>query len=232
MSYSDNNNDGLSFGKVAGFVAASAVIGTGALFATRFRVCSPEQMMIRTGLGIKDMMISKKGIQFPFQRYFMVNMAPTTFSFDLHNMSSEKVEFKLPVTFTTTPFHPDENLEEFKLFARRMNDVSPEEFRDTLGAMIEGEMRVHTATMTVEEMFSNREVFQERVVAKIAVDLEKLGIKILNANIKEMSDYDINNKFFEYRKQRAIESANYEAKKDVEEARKNRINYLNMVKSV
>lgn len=150
----------------------------------------------------------------------MVSMVPRTYSFDLHNMSQEKVEFKLPVTFTTAPIHPSDDEGGFKKYAKFMNDIDPDDFTRTLGGMIEGEMRVHTARMTIEEMFSNKELFQEEIVEKIGKDLDKIGIRILNANIKEMSDFDENNKFFQYRKQRAIESANYDAQRDVAEAQK------------
>ena len=203
-------------------LGAGAVVvgGTLGFLGMRYRVCNPEQVMIRTGFGIKDMTVSKKGIQWPFQKHFMVSMVPKTYSFDLHNMSKEKVEFKLPVTFTTAPIHPSDDEVGFKKYAKFMNDIDPNDFTKTLGGMIEGEMRVHTATMTIEDMFSNKEKFQEEIVVKIGVDLDKIGIRILNANIKEMSDFDEHNKFFQYRKQRAIESANYDAQRDVAEAQK------------
>ena len=49
-------------------------------------------------------------------------------------------------------------------------------------------------------MFTQKDIFRETVVNKIETDLKKLGMRIFNANIKEMTDYDENNKFFEYRK--------------------------------
>lgn len=212
MSY--NTEDIVFNGLALGTICSVAFIGS------RYRVCKPEQMMIRTGLGIKDMLISKKGIQWPLQKYFMTNMTPTTHSFNLHNMSNEKVEFKLPVIFTICPIHPSYDKEGFERYVRYMNDVDDDAFHDTLAGMIDGKMRMLTASMTIDEMFSGKEEFQKQVVDKIGVDLSKIGINILNANIKEMSDYDEKNKFFEYRKQRAIETANNHAKKDVAQAQK------------
>ena len=203
----------LSIGQQIGIGLGFGVASVLGLMAMKFKVCKPEQVMVRTGIGIKDMIISKKGMEWPFQKAFMISMVPRTHSFNLHNMSKEKVEFKLPVTFTTAPVHPTDDHEGFKRYARFMNDVTPQEFQETLGGMIEGEMRVHTATMTIEEMFSSKEVFQESVVEKIGLDLNKIGIRILNANVKEMSDFDDENKFFIYRKQRAIQTAVAEAQK-------------------
>ena len=213
-------NDTLTTGDIVkgGFVVGSAAAL--AFIGLRYKICKPEQIMVRTGLGIKEMLISKKGIQWPLQEAFMINMTPKTFSFNLHNMSHEKVEFKLPVTFTVGPIHYNNDEDGFKKYANYINGMSDNEFYDTLLGMVEGEMRILTASMTVDEMFSNKKKFQEEVVDKIGIDLDKLGIKIVNANIQEMADYNEENKFFEYRRQRAIQTANYDAQKDVAEARK------------
>ena len=87
--------------------------------------------------------------------------------------------------------------------------------------MVEGETRGLTAKMTIEEMFSGKDTFKEKVVDKIDSDLNQLGMQVINANIKEMADYDSHNKYFEYRKKRAIETANYEAQVEVSLAEKN-----------
>jgi hypothetical protein len=57
-----NNNtltagDIVKGGLVVGGAAALAFVGS------RYKVCRPEQIMVRTGLGIKEMLVSKKGIQ-------------------------------------------------------------------------------------------------------------------------------------------------------------------------
>jgi flotillin len=57
-------------------------------------------------------------------------------------------------------------------------------------------------------------------VKHIQDHLQKLGLTVYNANIKDMMDYDSNNKYFTYVRQRAIETANYDAQVSVAEARK------------
>ena len=53
-------------GTALGFGAA-VIVGAGLFLATRYKVSKPEQFLVRTGLGIKDMSISRTGIVFPFQ---------------------------------------------------------------------------------------------------------------------------------------------------------------------
>ena len=201
-------------------VGTTAVAGFGIFIACRYKVCKPHQFLVKTGYGIKSMEISKHSMIWPFQRGSIINMNPITYEFDLHNMSKEKVEFKLPVVFTIGPVDPADNMDGFNSYAKMMNDMTNDEVRRTIGGMIEGETRGQTAQLTIEEMFSQKDIFRETVVKKIDVDLKHLGMRILNANIKEMSDYDEHNKYFEYRKKRAIETANYEAQVAVAEAKK------------
>ena len=46
---------------------------------------------VRTGLGIKDIAVSKKGMHWPLQLCKMISMEPRTYSFALHNMSKVPV---------------------------------------------------------------------------------------------------------------------------------------------
>ena len=68
-----------------------------------------------------------------------------------------------------------------------------------------------TSTLTIEEIFNAKDKFKEDVVAKIEGHLEQLGLKVYNANIREMGDFDEKNMYFAHRKKRAIERANFEA---------------------
>lgn len=198
-----------------------SIAGLGlAALATRYQVCKPNQQLVKTGLGIRDMQISKKGIVWPFQRSLMVDLNPSTYTFRLLNMSKEKVEFELPIVMTIGPFTFDENPESFEKYCKLLQDMSQPEIENTIKGLIEGETRVLTAALSIEEMFNSKDVFREKVADKISPELENLGLKVYNANIQEMKDYNSQNKYFEYRKQRAIEMANNEARKDVSEAQK------------
>lgn len=197
----------------------ATTIGGAALWcATNYHVCKPNQFLIRTGLGIKDLTVSKSGVRFPFQKAMIVDVNPTTYEFHLHNMSKGKVEFDLPVVFTIGPILPESDPDAFGRYCKLLQDRYPDEIETTIKGIIEGETRGLTAQLTVEEMFNGKEIFRERVVEKLQPDLSQLGVKIYNANIQEMRDYDENNKYFEYRKQRAIEMANNEARRDVAQA--------------
>jgi len=218
MSYLDGKK--IIQGTIFTGLCTGLCTGIGYFLKYRFKVSKADQFLVRTGLGIKDMLISKKGIQYPFQKYEFIDMKPLTYEFDLHNMSSEKVEFKLPVVFTVAPINPNDDINSFKNYARRMSSLSQDEISEVISGMVEGEARGLTAKMTIEQMFSEKDTFKEVVVDKIDADLRQFGLRVHNANIKEMSDFDQNNRYFEYRKKRAIETANYEAQVEVSKAKR------------
>jgi flotillin len=208
----------ISVGVRAAFGGA-ALLGF-AYMANRYHVSSPYEYLIKTGLGIQDLRISKKALLWPFQRITRVDLRPVNYSFTLHNMSKEKIEFALPMNFTFGPANPLEDQEGFLRYARLMHDSSPDTLTKTILGVVEGETRGLTSTLTVEEMFNARDKFKTEVLDKIKLHLHSLGLNLYNANIRELSDLDHTNKYFAFRKQRAVETANYDSQVAVSEARK------------
>lgn len=49
--------------------------------------------------------------------------------------------------------------------------------------IIEGETRVLVSSMTMEEIFTEREVFKKRIFRNIQGELDQFGLKIYNANV-------------------------------------------------
>jgi hypothetical protein len=78
----------ITFGSIIGGIATFCL--------ARYKVSKSNQYLVRTGLGINDVLITKKGIQWPFQKFNFIDLTPRTISFDLHAMSREKIDFLLP----------------------------------------------------------------------------------------------------------------------------------------
>lgn len=83
--------------------------------------------------------------------------------------------------------------------------------------IIEGETRVLVSSMTMEEIFTEREVFKRRIFKNIQGELNQLGLKIWNANVKELRDAP-NSVYFESLARKAHEGATNQARIDVAEA--------------
>jgi flotillin len=52
--------------------------------------------------------------------------------------------------------------------------------------IIEGETRVLVSSMTMEEIFTEREVFKRRIFRNIKSELDQFGLKIYNANVSAL----------------------------------------------
>ncbi|KAK0710536.1 hypothetical protein B0T21DRAFT_78665 [Apiosordaria backusii] len=83
--------------------------------------------------------------------------------------------------------------------------------------IIEGETRVLVSSMTMEEIFTEREVFKRRIFRNIKSELDQFGLKIYNANVKELKDAP-NSIYFESLSRKAHEGATNQARIDVAEA--------------
>lgn len=83
--------------------------------------------------------------------------------------------------------------------------------------IIEGEVRVLVSSLTMEEIFTEREVFKRRIFRNIQSELDQFGLKIYNANVKELKDAP-GSVYFESLSRKAHEGATNQARIDVAEA--------------
>ncbi|KAI1099639.1 hypothetical protein F4804DRAFT_345374 [Jackrogersella minutella] len=83
--------------------------------------------------------------------------------------------------------------------------------------IIEGETRVLVSSMTMEEIFTEREEFKRRIFRNIQGELDQFGLKIYNANVKELKDA-VGSNYFQSLSQKAHEGATNQARIDVADA--------------
>lgn len=66
----------------------------------------------------------------------------------------------------------------------KQQNHSPQFLENIVKGIIEGETRVLVSSMTMEEIFTEREVFKRRIFRNIQGELDQFGLKIYNANVK------------------------------------------------
>lgn len=91
--------------------------------------------------------------------------------------------------------------------------------QDIVVGIIEGETRVLASSMTMEEIFTEREQFKTKIFGSIQAELTQFGLKIYNANVKELRDAP-NSSYFESLSRKAHEGAINQARIDVAEAQR------------
>ncbi|KAF2770449.1 hypothetical protein EJ03DRAFT_388873 [Teratosphaeria nubilosa] len=160
-----------------------------------------------------------------------VSITPFDFSMSLQAMTSEKLQFALPAVFTIGPADTHEALIKYAtlLTGDQSGAVSSQNAKRTIGAgrdhvqsivkgIIEVETRSIVSGMTMEELFNNRRMFRDRVIEYVQKELDQFGLRIYNANVKELEDLG-DSRYFESLSMKAREGAQNQAQVDVANAR-------------
>ncbi|GJT42136.1 flotillin-like protein 4 [Tanacetum coccineum] len=90
--------------------------------------------------------------------------------------------------------------------------------QELVKGIIEGETRVLAASMTMEEIFRGTKEFKKEVFDKVQLELNQFGLKIYNANVKQLVDVP-GHEYFSYLGQKTQMEAANQAKIDVSEAK-------------
>uniref|UniRef100_A0A5B6YMX6 Flotillin-like n=1 Tax=Davidia involucrata TaxID=16924 RepID=A0A5B6YMX6_DAVIN len=183
-----------------------------------YRVASPSEYLVITGVGIIDIKIAKKAWILPGQSCTVFDVSPVNYTFEVQAMSAEKLPFVLPAVFTIGPRLEDEAslLKYAKLISP--HDKLSNHVKELVQGIIEGETRVLSASMTMEEVFKGTKQFKQEVFEKVQLELNQFGLLIYNANVKQLVDVP-GHEYFSYLGQKTQMEAANQAKIDVSEAR-------------
>ncbi|KAN0119656.1 putative Flotillin-like protein 1 [Hyaloscypha variabilis] len=213
----------------------------------KYAVATPDEYLAITGAGVKTLKIVKSAWVLPFQRCQRFSIQPKDFSMNLQAMTREKLQFLLPVVFTVGPdvnqrgaaagqaprdtgnvdLNPEDHGDALMKYAMLLADGEKDSKSSSKGqhienivkGIIEGETRVLVSSMTMEEIFTEREEFKKRIFRNIQGELDQFGLKIYNANVKELRDAP-QSSYFESLSRKAHEGAINQARIDVAEAQR------------
>ncbi|KIW41887.1 uncharacterized protein PV06_05487 [Exophiala oligosperma] len=198
-----------------------------------YHISNANEYLVVTGANIQDVRIVKKAFVFPWQRVARISVSPFDFSLNLQAMTIEKLQFALPAVFTIGPDNKPEALKKYALLLSGNPDgtstssskpgtaIVPTQrshVQDIVKGIIEGETRVIVSSMTMEEIFKERQVFKQKVIENVQKELDQFGLCIYNANVKELQDTP-GSEYFAFLSRKAHEGASNQARIDVAEAR-------------
>ncbi|KAL9591243.1 MAG: hypothetical protein Q9179_007919 [Wetmoreana sp. 5 TL-2023] len=193
-----------------------------------YNVSDANSYLVITGGGIEDIKIVKKAWVWPWQKHSKISISPFDFEITLQAMTIEKLQFSLPAVFTIGPDDDHEALCKYAkiLTGKAANKAGKNEaatstgrnhVQDIVKGIIEGETRVIVSGMTMEEIFKERQVFKTAVIKNVQSELNQFGLRIYNANVKELQD-TAGSEYFKFLSRKAHEGASNQAKIDVADA--------------
>jgi len=169
--------------------------GTAISFLKRFKRCPPDKIMVIFGkvgagtAGRRSARCIHGGAAFVFpiiQDYQFLDLTPITMDIDLQGaLSQQNIRINVPSTFTVGISTEPGVMENA---AERILGIPIPEVKRIAEDIIFGQTRVVIATMSIEEIIANRDKFVENITQGVEVELKKIGLKLINVNVKDIID--------------------------------------------
>jgi flotillin len=176
------------------FFSVCAVVFAFILLASiirRFRMCPPNKILVVFGKvgGTQASRCFNGGSTFVmpiFQSYEYLDLSPMTIDISLGNaLSSQNIRVNVPATFTVAISNEPEIMGNA---ATRLLGKSEEDIQNLSREIITGQMRVVIASMTIEQINSDREKLIGLITQGVDVELRKVGLHLINCNITDITD--------------------------------------------
>lgn len=121
-----------------------------------------------------------------FQAYDYLDLAPFVVPIDLSNaLSQENIRVTVPTTVTAAISSQEGIMENA---AVRLLGLTIQQIQAQAQDIIIGQMRAVIATMKIEDINRDRQAFMGKVNEAVAVELEKIGLALINVNIRDIDD--------------------------------------------
>lgn len=146
------------------------------------------------------------------QDYAYLSLEPIALDVDLKEaLSKNNIGVNVPSSFTVGISATQENLNNA---AQRLLGLSKADIIEQAKDIALGQLRLVIASMTIVEINQDREKFQSEINKNIAEELSKIGLQIINVNIKDITD---ESGYIEAIGRKAAETAKQQAQIDVAE---------------
>lgn len=158
---------------------------------SRYRMCPPDRVLVVYG-KLADGQSSRcyhGGSTFVlpfFQSYGYLDLTPINIEIELKGaLSSQNIRIDAPASFT---IGISTDAEVMQNAATRLLGRSLAQIEQLASEIIMGQMRVVFASMTIEEINSDREKLISLIAKGVEVELHKVGLKMINGNIRDIRD--------------------------------------------
>lgn len=120
------------------------------------------------------------------QDFGVLSLEPMTTDIDLRGaLSKGNIRVAVPSTFT---FGISTDPKIMINAAERLLGLTKNDVITQASDIILGQLRLAIATLTIEEINQDREKFLEQINANVNTELNKIGLEIINVNIKDITD--------------------------------------------
>ncbi|MFT3981247.1 MAG: SPFH domain-containing protein [Ferruginibacter sp.] len=165
------------------FVTVTALI-------SRYKRCPSDKILViygKTGGASAKCVHGGGAFIWPvIQDYAYLDLKPISIEANLTNaLSRQNIRVDVPCRFTIAISTDPESMNNA---AERLLGLSPEQIQELSKDILFGQLRLVIATMTIEEINSDRDKFLENISKNVDTELKKIGLKLINVNVTDIRD--------------------------------------------
>ncbi len=156
----------------------------------RYKRCPSNKVLViygKTGKGAAKCIHGGAAFVWPIiQSYAWLDLEPFVVPIELTSaLSQENIRVSVPTTVTAAVSIEPGIIENASI---RLLGLKEQEIRKQAEDIILGQMRAVIATMQIEEINRDRQAFMFKVNEAVSYELEKIGLSVINVNIKDIED--------------------------------------------
>lgn len=165
------------------FVTITALI-------SRYKRCPSDKILViygRTGGTSAKCVHGGGAFIWPvIQDYSFLDLKPISIEANLTNaLSRQNIRVDVPCRFTIAISTETDSM---NTAAERLLGLSPEQIQELAKDILFGQLRLVIATMTIEEINSDRDKFLDNISKNVDSELKKIGLKLINVNVTDIKD--------------------------------------------
>jgi flotillin len=173
----------ISIAVVVFFVLFSALV-------SRYKRCPSDKILViygRTGGSSARCVHGGGAFIWPvIQDYAFLDLKPLSIEANLTNaLSRQNIRVDVPCRFTIAISTEADSM---NTAAERLLGLSSEQIQELAKDILFGQLRLVIATMTIEEINSDRDKFLDNISKNVDSELKKIGLKLINVNVTDIKD--------------------------------------------
>ncbi len=167
------------------------------LIVRRYKRCPSDKILVIYGKvgksesGAKTAKVIHGGASFVWpviQDFEFMDLTPIPIIVDLRGaLSNQNIRVNVPARFMVG-ISTEQGV--MQNAAERLLGLTLDNIHDLASDIIFGQLRVVIATMKIEEINSDREKFLANVTEAVEHELKKIGLKLINVNVTDITDDD------------------------------------------
>jgi flotillin len=157
---------------------------------SRYKRCPSDKILVvygKTGGSSAHCIHGGGAFIFPvIQDYAYLDLKPLSIEANLTNaLSRQNIRVDVPCRFTIAI---STDADTMNTAAERLLGLSYSDIQELAKDILFGQLRLVIATMTIEEINSDRDKFLDNISKNVDSELKKIGLKLINVNVTDIKD--------------------------------------------